>query len=65
MLIGVEASESVFIGDMLDLDILGPKNVGMKTIFIKRRPLKNMYVEPDYIITQFLEVLDILKESNG
>jgi HAD superfamily hydrolase (TIGR01509 family) len=60
-LLGVKASESVFIGDMLDLDVIGPKNVGMKTIFIKRRPLKNMYVKPDQVITQLLEVLDILK----
>jgi putative hydrolase of the HAD superfamily len=30
--LGVNASEAVFIGDMLDLDVQGPQNVGMKTI---------------------------------
>jgi HAD superfamily hydrolase (TIGR01549 family) len=62
-LLGVHASESVFIGDMLDLDVQGPQNVGMKTIFIQRRPIDNMYVQPDHVITRLVEVCDILTNS--
>lgn len=36
-LIGVKASETVFVGDTVDADVTGPTNVGMKTVFIERR----------------------------
>jgi HAD superfamily hydrolase (TIGR01509 family) len=58
--LGVKASEAVFIGDMLDLDVQGPQRVGMKTIFIKRRLIDDLYVQPDYIISQLVDVLDIV-----
>jgi len=35
--LGVTAEETVFVGDTVDADIEGPKNAGMKTIFIERR----------------------------
>jgi putative hydrolase of the HAD superfamily len=35
--LGVSASEAVFVGDTIDADIEGPKEVGMKTIYIERR----------------------------
>jgi putative hydrolase of the HAD superfamily len=40
--IQVEASETVFVGDTVDADVKGPKEVGMKTIYIDRRPQKEL-----------------------
>jgi len=55
--LGVEGSRSVFVGDMLDLDVKGPKNVGMKAVLIKRRRVEeNTYVKPDRVITRLREL---------
>jgi len=61
--LGVKASRAVFVGDMLDLDVMGPKKVGMKTVFIKRRPLKHdVDVKPDYVIKGLNELLAVLAD---
>jgi HAD superfamily hydrolase (TIGR01509 family) len=61
--LGVQASKAVFVGDMLDLDVMGPKGVGMKTVLIKRRPMEeNEYVKPDRVITRLRELLTVLKD---
>jgi putative hydrolase of the HAD superfamily len=60
--LGVKASGAVFVGDMLDLDIIGPKSVGMKTILIKRRPIENMDIKPDRVITHLSELLSVLED---
>ncbi len=57
----VEASKGVFVGDMLDLDVAGPKSIGMKTVLIKRRPIENVEVKPDKIITCLRELLNVLE----
>jgi putative hydrolase of the HAD superfamily len=36
-LLGLGASETVFVGDTVEADVAGPKNVGMKTVLIERR----------------------------
>jgi len=60
----VKASRAVFVGDMLDLDVRGPKSVGMKTVFIKRKPIDmNCDAEPDAVITCLSELLAVLHES--
>ena len=61
-ILGLDASKVVFVGDMPDLDILGPKNVGMKTILIKRRPMEEASVKPDKIITHLNELPDVLED---
>jgi HAD superfamily hydrolase (TIGR01662 family) len=49
--LGVDASEAVFVGDTVDADIQGAKNLGMKTIFIERRSQKEAeYTSPDQTI---------------
>jgi HAD superfamily hydrolase (TIGR01509 family) len=59
----VDASRAVFVGDMLDLDVAGPKRVGMKTVLIKRRPVEeNVDVKPDRIITRLGELLAALED---
>ncbi|TFH25344.1 HAD family hydrolase, partial [Candidatus Bathyarchaeota archaeon] len=39
-MLGVSASETVFVGDTIDADVEGPKAVGMKVIYIERREQK-------------------------
>ncbi|HDD69700.1 MAG TPA: HAD family hydrolase [Candidatus Bathyarchaeota archaeon] len=61
--LGVKASEALFVGDMPDLDIAGPKKVGMKAILIQRRPANNkMEIKPDKTIKRLTELLPILKD---
>jgi putative hydrolase of the HAD superfamily len=62
--LGVDASKAVFVGDMLDLDIMGPKSVGMKAVLIERKPMKgDADVKPDRTIKSLPELLTILKNS--
>jgi len=62
-ILGAEASKTVFVGDMLDLDVLGPKKVGMKTVFIERRPVEHgVDVNPDYVIKGLNELLAVLAD---
>ncbi len=55
--LGVEASETVFVGDSLDRDISGPQNVGMKAILLKRAPIpEDNTVEPDAVVESLSEL---------
>lgn len=38
----VTAAETVFVGDTVDADIKGPTEVGMRTIYVDRRPQKDL-----------------------
>ncbi len=59
----VEPSRTVFVGDMLDLDVIGPKRVGMKTVLIKRRPSKEgAATKPDLVINNLRELLKALRD---
>jgi HAD superfamily hydrolase (TIGR01509 family) len=61
--LGVKASRTVFVGDMLDLDVIGPKSLGMKTVLIRRRPLEeNARAKPDRVITHLTELLVVLDD---
>jgi putative hydrolase of the HAD superfamily len=47
----VSAQEAVFVGDTVDADVIGPKQVGLRTIYIDRRPQKELENNlPDQII---------------
>lgn len=57
------ASEAVFVGDMLDLDVKGAKNVGMKAVLIKRRHTEgSVEVKPDKVIRNLRELLLVLED---
>lgn len=61
--LGVNASRVVFVGDMLDLDVMGPKKVGMKTVLVQRRCMEeNANVKPDRVITRLSELLAVLED---
>lgn len=55
--LGVDAAETVFVGDTVDADIKGAKDTGMKTIFIERRVQKEVeQVCPDQTIKSLNEL---------
>jgi HAD superfamily hydrolase (TIGR01549 family) len=61
--LNLHPSKAVFIGDMMDLDIVGPKRVGMKTILIERRPIQDhSEAKPDKIVKSLTELLGILDD---
>jgi putative hydrolase of the HAD superfamily len=57
----ISPSEAVFVGDTVDADVKGPKEVGMKTVYINRRPQKELeQYQPDYIIKSLNELPSVL-----
>ena len=60
--LGVSAENAVFVGDTVDADIEGAKSVGMKAIFIERRPQKEVEGAcPDLTIKDLGELLAALE----
>jgi HAD superfamily hydrolase (TIGR01549 family) len=58
----VPASKAVFVGDMIELDVKGPKSVGIRAILIERRPMeKDVSVRPDEVIKNLAELPAILE----
>lgn len=59
--LGVSASESIFVGDTPDVDIRGARNVGMKTVLIERKD-SNVSAgdKPDFTIKRLSELLELL-----
>ena len=56
-------AETVFVGDTIDADIKGPKQLGMKTVYIERRPQKELEnVKPDQTIKSLVELTVAIKK---
>jgi putative hydrolase of the HAD superfamily len=56
-------AEAVFVGDTVDADIMGPKQLGMKTVYIDRRPQKELEnVKPDQTIKNLNELPAAIKK---
>jgi putative hydrolase of the HAD superfamily len=67
-LMGVEASETLFVGDDLRCDIFGAKNVGMKTAWIVRGLNREAdeevnAIQPDYIVHSLEELEELFMYS--
>jgi len=59
----VDASRAVFVGDMVDLDVMGAQSVGMKTVLIRRRPSgEYTSAKPDIVIESLTELLKALED---
>lgn len=53
-----------FVGDTVDADVKGAKDAGMKSVYIDRRPQKELEeYNPDYIIKSLSELPFILQKS--
>jgi len=44
--LGLKASEVVFVGDTVDADVKGAMDVGMRTVYVERRPQKDLERSP-------------------
>jgi HAD superfamily hydrolase (TIGR01509 family) len=60
--LGMSPAETVFVGDTVDADIKGPKECGMKTVYVERRPQKDLEtVQPDRTILSLDELPAVLE----
>ena len=60
--LGVNAAETVFVGDTVDADIKGAKDTGIKTIYIERRAQKEAkQICPDQTIKSLSELAAALE----
>ncbi len=56
-------TEAVFVGDTVDADIKGAQQVGLRTVYIERRPQKELEtVKPDETIRALRELPTALKD---
>lgn len=61
---GTLPSETMHVGDSLKYDILGAKNAGMMTAWLKRWwKIGKIDIKPDYTISNFYDLIDILKRD--
>ena len=57
--LGIESEEAIHVGDSLEQDVKGAKDVGMKTVWIKKDN-EEMITKPNYIIHSIGELISIL-----
>jgi HAD superfamily hydrolase (TIGR01662 family) len=58
----LQPDEAAFVGDTVDADIKGAHQAGMKTVYIERRPQKDIEeTPPDQTIKTLLELPDALQ----
>jgi len=68
---GAEPDEAVMVGDFLDADILGANNLGMGSVWIKRRASRTHIekylpvISPQATIETLSELPDLLQSWNG
>lgn len=58
----IEPEEAIFVGDNFEADVVGSKAVGMDVVWINKNkePLRKEISEPDYVVSEFAEIGDIL-----
>lgn len=67
--LGVSASDSLFVGDWFDKDIVGAKSLGMKTAYVMytedlaRKPEAEWEGKVDYKLMSIKDLLSIVKNS--
>ncbi len=53
----LKPSEVVFVGDTVDADVKGPREVGMKTVYVDRRPQRDLeQCKPDVTVKSLSEL---------
>jgi len=61
----LKSSEVVFVGDTVDADIKGAKEAGMKTVYIERRPQKDLEDSPPDETIKSLTELSVTIDKLG
>ncbi len=57
----VSPKEAIVVGDDIDLDILIPRKLGMKTILLNRSGESKDTPEPDAIVSNLDEAVEVVK----
>jgi putative hydrolase of the HAD superfamily len=61
----VKPFHAVFVGDSIQADVSGAKNMGMRSIHIMRKPIESTQPsEPDATVTSLSEALEIITNWN-
>jgi putative hydrolase of the HAD superfamily len=62
--LGVAAGETLYVGNDMYRDIFGAREIGMRTVMVDTDQGTKIYpdCEPDYTITDFRELLDVLDQ---
>ncbi len=64
--LGVKAGESLMVGDWAERDMIGAKQVGMKTVFAKYGDtFGTVHSHADYDVGDISELVDIVKKEKG
>lgn len=64
--LGVKAGESLMIGDWAERDMIGAKQVGMKTVFAKYGDtFGTVHSHADYDVDDISQLVDIVKKEKG
>jgi len=64
--LGVKASDSIFVGDSMEADVVGSKRMGMRSIHILRKPIEDMhFVNPDARVGSLTEALGVITNWNN
>ncbi len=64
--LGVNASDAIFVGDSMEADVAGSKNVGMRSIHLLRKPIEGMpLVNPDARVESLSEALGVITGWNN
>jgi putative hydrolase of the HAD superfamily len=65
--LNIETEEAVYVGDNLDADIMGARDMSITAVLIQRNGDKNNRVGgplPDFTVTSLLELLELLVQAN-
>lgn len=64
--LGVKPEESLMVGDWAERDVLGARQVGMKTVFARYGDTFGTLVSnADYEVDDVAQIIDIVKKENG
>lgn len=65
-LLGLEPAETVMVGDWVERDVVGARQVGIRTVFARYGDTKDVkHSDADYEIDDCMELLAIVRELNG
>ena len=62
--LGVQAAETLFVGDSPTNDVWGPQQVGMEAALFPGGHALPEHIRPDYLLNDLLDVLEIVQGSN-
>jgi putative hydrolase of the HAD superfamily len=65
--LGVAAEDTLYVGNDMYRDIFGAREIGMRTVMVDTDQGTKIHpdCEPDYTITDFRELLDVLDQPGG